>query len=91
MHNSNPNQTRSKILNLHWSLGKVLQLLAYNLVIKKSTDSSDKHTNQHLTKFYTDSDKIIIDNRFNAFILHKIDDLIGPLKDVNISIKGFGG
>ena len=70
-------------------MGKGLQLLAYTLVIRRNINKSEKHINQHLTKFDTDSDKIGINNRHSAFILHKIDNFISPLKDVNISINGF--
>ena len=65
--------------------------MSCTLVIKKPTNTSGYHINYNSTKCDTDSAKISIDNRCSACISHKIGDFIGPLKDINRSIKLFVG
>ena len=50
---------------------------------------TDKHDN--IVTFDTDSASIGVDNRCTACLSDQIDDFIGPLKDCQRAIKGFGG
>ena len=47
--------------------------------------------NSNISTFDTDSIPIGIDNRCTACISHKIEDFVGPLRDTNRIIRGFGG
>jgi hypothetical protein len=48
-------------------------------------------SNSNISTFDTDSIPIGIDNRCTACISHKIGDFVGPLRDTNRIIRGFGG
>ena len=54
-------------------------------------NASYEDINQHLTKYDTDYSKFGIGDRYRACIFHKFDNFIGPLKDVNRTIKQFRG
>ena len=53
--------------------------------------ATDIAKNERVTKFDTDSGPIGVDNRCSGCISHDIHDFIGPMKDCNRAIKGFGG
>ena len=68
--------------------GKTITAMAAMLMIASTEASASIHQS---AQFDTDSKPIGIDNRCSACISHEITDFIGPLKDSNRIIKGFGG
>ena len=53
--------------------------------------TKQKATKERIVKFDTDAKPIGVDNRCSACISPYIEDFIGPLEDMNKTIKGFAG
>ena len=72
--------------NWRRSTSNQLVTSASTLVMHAKIDSYE-----NVTRFDTDSAPVGIDNRCTGCISHVSQDFIGPLRDTNRSIKGFGG
>ena len=73
----------------HQSQNSKRRLISLTALIAMSAKETTMHTNTSI--FDTDSKSVGIDNRCSACISHDIRDFIGPLRESNRTIKGFGG